>query len=77
MGNGNGDHKPITVIPVGAGEYVVGSPPSNNAKLFVIMLLSLCGGYVVIRTVRELLGNWGVQGVLMAVGAVLMMRRTV
>jgi len=77
MESGNDDHKSITAIPGRPGEYVVGNPTGSNAKLFVIMLLSLCGGYVVIRTVRELLGNWGVQGCLMALGAVLMLRRTV
>ena len=77
MGNGNGDHAITAAIPGIPGELVVGSPPTSNAKFFVIMLLSLCGGFVIIRTVRELLGNWGVQGCLMVLGAVLMMRRTV
>jgi len=77
MGNSIGDHAITAAVLGRPGEYVVGSPPNNNAKFFVIMLLSLCGGYLVIRTVRELLGNWGVQGCLMVLGAVLMMRRTV
>lgn len=74
---GNGSSKPTPAGAMRPGEYVVGSPTNSNGKLFVTMLLSLCAGYLVIRTVRELLGNWGVQGVLMVLGAALMMRRSI
>lgn len=69
--DGLGGHKTTTT------DITTNTAAASNAKLFVIMLLSLCGGYVVIRTVREALGNWGVQGALMVVGAALIVRRSV